>query len=128
MVVYSDIFQLTGPQVRVSTRLAGYGFVVATPEIYHRIEPAGTALPFDDAGAMWGFDFVWPEVIGRHGLAMGIVDALPVDHSLRAQAAAYDKSGEQAAMARYLAATPHLSMAEAFTVVRRYRRSRSIGG
>ena len=56
VLVYSDIFQLTGPQVRVSTRLAGYGFVVATPEIYHRIEPAGTALPFDDAGRTRGLD------------------------------------------------------------------------
>ena len=51
-----------------------------------------------------------------------IIDALPIDHSLRAQAAAYDKSGEQAAMARYLAATPHLSMDDALPVVRRYPR------
>jgi carboxymethylenebutenolidase len=56
VLVYSDIFQLTGPQVRVSTRLAGYGFVVATPEIYHRLEPAGTALPFDDAGRARGLE------------------------------------------------------------------------
>ena len=56
VLVYSDIFQLTGPQVRVSTRLAGYGFVVATPEIYHRLEPAGTALPFDDAGRTRGLE------------------------------------------------------------------------
>lgn len=56
VLVYSDIFQLTGPQVRVSTRLAGYGFVVATPEIYHRTEPAGTALPFDDAGRTRGLE------------------------------------------------------------------------
>lgn len=56
IVVYSDIFQLTGPQRRVSTRLAGYGFVVATPEIYHRIEPAGAALEFDDAGRTRGLE------------------------------------------------------------------------
>jgi carboxymethylenebutenolidase len=56
IVCYSDIFQLTGAQRRVSTRLAGYGFVVATPEIYHRIEPAGTALEFDDAGRARGLE------------------------------------------------------------------------
>jgi carboxymethylenebutenolidase len=56
IVVYSDIFQLTGSQRRVSTRLAGYGFVVATTEIYNRIEPAGTALPFDDAGRARGLE------------------------------------------------------------------------
>ena len=50
VVFYSDIFQLTGPMLRASQRLAGYGFVVAAPEIYHRHEPAGTVIPFDDAG------------------------------------------------------------------------------
>ena len=50
VVAYSDIFQLTGPMLRVCARLAGYGFVVAAPEIYHRLEPPGTAIPFDDEG------------------------------------------------------------------------------
>lgn len=50
ILLYSDIFQLTGPTVRAAMRLAGYGFVVAAPEIYHRIEPQGAAIAFDDAG------------------------------------------------------------------------------
>jgi carboxymethylenebutenolidase len=50
IVFFSDIFQLTEPTLRWCTRLAGHGFVVAAPEIYHRIEPAGTVLGFDDAG------------------------------------------------------------------------------
>lgn len=50
VLCYSDIFQLTGPMLRACRRLAGYGFVVAAPEIYHRIEPPGTVLEFDDAG------------------------------------------------------------------------------
>jgi carboxymethylenebutenolidase len=54
IVCYSDIFQITGAQQRVSTRLAGYGFVVATPEIYHRLEAPGTAFPFDDEGRARG--------------------------------------------------------------------------
>lgn len=56
VLMYSDIFQITGPQLRMSRRLAGYGFVVATPEIYHRIEPAGTAIAFDDPGRQRGLD------------------------------------------------------------------------
>ncbi|HME12576.1 MAG TPA: dienelactone hydrolase family protein [Candidatus Acidoferrum sp.] len=47
---YSDIFQLSGPTLRSCARLAGYGFVVAAPEIYHRVEPPGLVIPFDDAG------------------------------------------------------------------------------
>jgi len=54
VVFYSDIFQLTEPTVRWAVRLAGYGFVVAVPEIYHRIEPAGTVLEFDDEGKVRG--------------------------------------------------------------------------
>lgn len=54
VLFYSDIFQLTGPMIRATARLAGYGFVVAAPEIYHRIEPPGTAIPFDDEGRTRG--------------------------------------------------------------------------
>ncbi len=42
IVFYSDIFQLTPTMIRACIRLAGYGFVVAAPEIYHRVEPPGT--------------------------------------------------------------------------------------
>ena len=54
VIFYSDIFQLTGPMLRACVRLAGYGFVVAAPEIYHRIELPGSAIPFDDAGRTRG--------------------------------------------------------------------------
>jgi carboxymethylenebutenolidase len=54
VVFYSDIFQLTDSTLRWCTRLAGHGFVVAAPEIYHRIEPAGTVLGFDDEGKRRG--------------------------------------------------------------------------
>src|SRR6476619_2724376 len=54
IVFYSDIFQLTESTLRWCTRLAGYGFAVAAPEIYHRIEPPGTVLGFDDEGKARG--------------------------------------------------------------------------
>jgi carboxymethylenebutenolidase len=53
---YSDIFQLTPTMLRFCVRLAGYGFVAAAPEIYHRIEPAGAAIPFDDTGRTRGMN------------------------------------------------------------------------
>ena len=56
VLCYSDIFQLTGPTVRACARLAGYGFVVAAPEIYHRVEPPGAVIPFDDAGRTRGLE------------------------------------------------------------------------
>jgi carboxymethylenebutenolidase len=56
VLLYSEIFQLTGPIRRSVERLAGHGFVVAAPEIYHRIERPGTVMPYDDIGRIWGND------------------------------------------------------------------------
>ncbi len=56
ILCYSDIFQLTGPMLRSVSRLAGYGFVALAPEIYHRVEPAGSPIPFDDAGRTRGME------------------------------------------------------------------------
>ncbi len=51
VLLYSEIFQVTGPVRRAAAMLAGHGFVVAVPEIYHEFEPAGTVLLYDQAGA-----------------------------------------------------------------------------
>ncbi len=51
---YSDIFQLTDCTLRWAARLAGHGFVVLAPEIYHRVEPPGTVLGFDEDGKVRG--------------------------------------------------------------------------
>lgn len=51
ILLYSEIFQVTGPIRRTAALLAGHGYVVAVPEIYHELEPAGTVLPYDTAGA-----------------------------------------------------------------------------
>lgn len=54
VVFYTDIFQLTESSLRWAVRLAGYGFHVVVPEIYHRVEPPDTVLGFDDAGKARG--------------------------------------------------------------------------
>jgi carboxymethylenebutenolidase len=51
IVLYSEIFQVTAPIARMAAMLAGHGYVVAVPEIYHEFEPAGTVLKYDQAGA-----------------------------------------------------------------------------
>lgn len=54
ILLFSEIFQVTGPIRRTAAMLAGHGFLVAAPEIYHEFEPAGSVLPYDDAGAARG--------------------------------------------------------------------------
>jgi carboxymethylenebutenolidase len=47
VIAWSDIFQLTPPHLRLIDRIASYGFLVVAPEIYSKLEPAGTVLDFD---------------------------------------------------------------------------------
>jgi carboxymethylenebutenolidase len=54
LVLFSEIFQRTGPIKRTAALLAGHGFVVAVPEIFHELEPAGAELLYDQAGADQG--------------------------------------------------------------------------
>lgn len=56
VLFYSDIYQLGGPITRLADRLAGYGYVVAAPEIFHRLEPAGTVLEPTAIGKLRGND------------------------------------------------------------------------
>jgi carboxymethylenebutenolidase len=50
LLLYSEIFQLTGPIVRSAAILAGHGYVVALPEVYYQHLEQGTVLAYDDAG------------------------------------------------------------------------------
>ena len=51
IVLFSEIFQITAPIRRMAASLAGNGYMVAVPEVYHELEPAGTVLAYDTAGA-----------------------------------------------------------------------------
>jgi carboxymethylenebutenolidase len=51
VLLFSEIFQITGPIRRTAAMLAGHGFIVAAPEVYHEFEPAGTVLGYDAAGS-----------------------------------------------------------------------------
>ncbi|MEP1449258.1 MAG: dienelactone hydrolase family protein [Paraglaciecola sp.] len=50
VIFYSEIFQQTSPITRSAQILAGHGFVVLVPEIFHELNPIGTVLAYDDAG------------------------------------------------------------------------------
>lgn len=56
VLFYSDIYQLGRPIARLADRLAGYGYVVAAPEIFHRVEPIGTIIEPNDLGRLRGND------------------------------------------------------------------------
>src|SRR6516164_11651266 len=55
-LLYSEIYQITGPIRRMAAFLAGQGYLVAAPEVYHEFEKPGTALAYDPAGTDRGND------------------------------------------------------------------------
>ena len=50
IIFYSEIFQITAPIARSASILAGLGFVVLVPEVFHELNPIGTVLGYDDQG------------------------------------------------------------------------------
>lgn len=50
IVLFSEIYQVTAPIRRLAAFLAGHGYVVAVPEVYHEYEPPGTVLGYDQPG------------------------------------------------------------------------------
>lgn len=78
-------------------------------------------LPFDERTSMgWGLDLVWPFLLDRQNLRMGIIDATPVGHSLRKPVANYSHQKAAKEMEDFLVHVPHLTRAEAFTVLEAY--------
>src|SRR5262245_21362425 len=77
IVLFSEIFQVSGPIRRTAAMLAGHGFLVAAPESYHEFEPAGTALPYDEAGADRGNVLKTTKELGSYdGDARSALDVL----------------------------------------------------
>ena len=56
LLLFSEIFQVTGPIRRAAAMLASHGFVVAVPEIYHELETASHR--YDPAAARICYDMV----------------------------------------------------------------------
>ena len=54
IVLFSEIYQMTGPIKRTAAMIAGQGYMVAVPEIYHEFEPPGVAFNYDAVGTERG--------------------------------------------------------------------------
>lgn len=54
LLLFSEIYQVTGPIRRLASMIAGHGFLVGVPEVYHEFEPPGTVLDYDKDGTERG--------------------------------------------------------------------------
>jgi carboxymethylenebutenolidase len=50
IILYSEIYQMTGPIARTAAYLSGHGFLVAVPEVYHEFAKPGEAFTYDQQG------------------------------------------------------------------------------
>lgn len=77
VVLFSEIFQITDPIRRMAATLAGNGYLVAVPEVYHELEAPGTVLTYDTAGADRGnADKITKELAGYDSDACAVLDFL----------------------------------------------------
>src|SRR5688572_19886440 len=77
LLLYPEIFQQTGPIVRLAMQFAAHGFVVMAPEIYHDHEPPGTVLAYDDAGRDKGNEYKHKTTIASFDAgARAVIEAL----------------------------------------------------
>lgn len=66
IIFYSEIFQITAPIARSARIMAGLGFVVLVPEVFHELNPAGTVLGYDDEGKEKGNNDKWAKPLEQH--------------------------------------------------------------
>lgn len=66
-------------------------FVEVGPLVSFHRSAYPAVFPFDLGSPMgWGYEAVWARRAGELGLTLGILDAVPVEHSLRQTASLYD--------------------------------------
>ena len=66
VVFYSEIYQVTAPIRRLAALVAGHGYVVAVPEVYHEHEPPGSVLAYDPAGTERGNALKFAKPVAAH--------------------------------------------------------------
>lgn len=96
-------------------------FVEIGPVFSIRKDAFPFLLLFNESSPMgWGYDFVWPCLIEDRGLRMGIIDATPVEHSIRKPVQNYDYDDADKLMKDYLSKNRHLDKNEAFRILESY--------
>jgi carboxymethylenebutenolidase len=66
VIFFSEIFQVTGPIRRMAAALAGEGYLVAVPEVYHEFEPLGCVLAYDQAGSDRGNELKYTKELASY--------------------------------------------------------------
>jgi hypothetical protein len=92
-------------------------FVETGPLVSFHRSTAGALLPFKSTPSMgWGYGNIWSWVLEGLGLQMGIIDGVPINHSIRRSSSYYNRQQARLERDALLSAHPHLTYAECFRV------------
>jgi hypothetical protein len=93
-------------------------FVEIGPVVSFHKSCFNLVFPFDMVSPMgWGYENVWSYLLWERDMKMGILDALPVDHSLRKPVANYSWSEADAQRKELLEKHKHYTYDECFRVL-----------
>lgn len=77
ILLFSEIYQVTAPIRRLAAMLAGNGYVVGVPEVYHQYLSAGTVLAYDGPGTDRGNELKFVKPVAAYDAdARAALDAL----------------------------------------------------
>ena len=81
MMFFSEIFQITGPIRRMAAALAGNGYLVAVPEVYHEFEEPGAVLAYDQAGSDRGNAWKYTKELASYDADVDALTGLLAGHA-----------------------------------------------
>jgi hypothetical protein len=93
-------------------------FVEIGPLVSFSASVYSLIFPFDTTSSMgWGYENVWSYQLQQCGLSMGIIDAAPIEHSMRRRGEYYSSSNALAERDTFLSQHAHLSDEECYRVL-----------
>lgn len=93
-------------------------FVEIGPVVSFHASCYDLVFPFDLTSPMgWGYESIWSRRVAERGLKMGIIDAVPVDHSLRKPVENYSWAEANAQRKHLLARQRHFPLDQCFRVL-----------
>ena len=80
VLLFSEIYQMTGPIARTAAMIAGQGFIVAVPDVYHEFTELGEVFAYDKVGTDRGNELkITKELRSYDADARAIIDYLRGD-------------------------------------------------
>ncbi|QDS91862.1 Carboxymethylenebutenolidase [Roseimaritima multifibrata] len=80
VILFAEIYQMTEPIARTAAMIAGHGFLVAVPDVYHEFAEPGEAFAYDPVGTERGNDLKTTKELAHYDAdARAVIDFFKED-------------------------------------------------